>query len=170
MGSAVRGDLDEPSEIGEMVRRFYADVAQDDLLGPVFDKVAEVAWSEHLPNLTQFWCRVLLHDGDYRGNPLRAHERIHARSAFTDALFDRWLSLFRGTVDSGWTGPNADHAIAFAERVAAAHRSWLTGTADDATDHRKRTARASLVIVDTSADNTAPAESARSTATPNASR
>jgi truncated hemoglobin YjbI len=26
-------DLDTPDEIAEMVRRFYADVAQDDLLG-----------------------------------------------------------------------------------------------------------------------------------------
>jgi len=33
-------DLDTPEEIAEMVRRFYADVAQDDLLGPMFNDVA----------------------------------------------------------------------------------------------------------------------------------
>ena len=43
-----------------MVRRFYADVTQDDLLGPMFNEVARVHWSEHLPKLTAFWCRALL--------------------------------------------------------------------------------------------------------------
>jgi hypothetical protein len=42
-------DLDTPEEIAEMVRRFYSDVAQDDLLGPIFNDVARVDWSEHLP-------------------------------------------------------------------------------------------------------------------------
>ena len=43
------GDLDTPEEIAELVRRFYADVTQDDLLGPMFNEVARVDWSEHLP-------------------------------------------------------------------------------------------------------------------------
>ena len=47
-------DLDSPEEITEMVRRFYADVAQDELLGPLFNDVARVDWSEHLPKLTAF--------------------------------------------------------------------------------------------------------------------
>src|SRR5690606_40718107 len=53
-------DLDDRVEIAEMVRRFYADVAQDDLLGPMFNDVAQVDWSAHLPKLTAFWCRALL--------------------------------------------------------------------------------------------------------------
>lgn len=118
-------DLDSEVQIAEMVRRFYSDVAQDDLLGPVFESVARVNWSDHLPKLTRFWCRVLLQDGDYHGNPLRAHERIHSRSPFTDAHFERWLSLFRDAVETGWDGSNARYAVEFAGRVAQAHRSWL---------------------------------------------
>jgi hemoglobin len=53
-------DLDDDVEIAEMVRRFYAEVAQDDLLGPVFINVAHVDWPEHLAELAAFWCRVLL--------------------------------------------------------------------------------------------------------------
>ena len=48
---------------GEMVRRFYAEVTADDLLGPMFNDVAQVDWSEHLPKLTAFWCRALLGHG-----------------------------------------------------------------------------------------------------------
>src|SRR3546814_1960304 len=75
-------DLDDESEIAEMVRRFYADVAQDDLLGPMFNDVAQVDWSEHLPKLTAFWSRALLGRSGYAGNPFRAHALVHAQEPF----------------------------------------------------------------------------------------
>ncbi|MCB1272697.1 MAG: group III truncated hemoglobin [Microthrixaceae bacterium] len=121
------GDLDSEAEIAEMVRRFYQDVAQDDLLGPVFEDVAEVDWGEHLPKLTAFWCRALLGLEGYSGNPFRAHARIHARSEFTGAHFQRWLDLFTDTVMSGWEGPIADRALELAHNVARVHSTQLTG-------------------------------------------
>lgn len=122
------GDLDTVDDVAEMVRRFYADVAQDELLGPVFNDVAEVDWSEHVPRLTQFWSRVLLgvHSG-YDGNPLQAHARIHARHPFTPAHFERWLELFTETVELGWSGPVAERAITLANNVARVHRTQLLG-------------------------------------------
>lgn len=119
-------DLDSVDEIAEMVRRFYADVVQDPLLGPVFDDVAQVDWSTHLPKLTAFWARILLSEPGYEGNPLRAHALVHEREPFTDAHFERWLDLFTDTVDTGWHGPRAEHATAFARRVAEAHARALT--------------------------------------------
>jgi hemoglobin len=120
-------DLDSPEEIAEMVRRFYQDVAQDDLLGPVFNDVAQVDWAEHLPKLTAFWCRALLAQPGYEGNPFRSHSEVHERSPFRAEHFERWLSLFRDTVELGWVGPNASHAVAFAERVAQVHSARLVG-------------------------------------------
>jgi hemoglobin len=108
-----------------MVRRFYSDVAQDDVLGPMFNDVARVNWSEHLPKLTAFWCRLLLGQPGYAGSPLRAHQLIHAKRAFTAAHFERWLELFHDAVDLGWTGPNAEKAKAFAIRVARVHAQYL---------------------------------------------
>jgi hemoglobin len=120
-------DLDTPEEIAEMVRRFYADVAQDDLLGPMFNDVARVDWSEHLPKLTAFWCRALLGITGYAGNPFRAHALIHQRQAFTRAHFERWLSLFHDTVELGWVGPRANHALELAHNVARVHSQHLVG-------------------------------------------
>ena len=120
-------DLDSPVEIAEMVRRFYQDVAQDDLLGPLFNDVAAVDWSEHLPKLTTFWCRALLGVGGYQGNPFRAHAAIHARSPFTVAHFERWLQLFHETVELGWVGPNAERALELARNVARVHSQQLIG-------------------------------------------
>lgn len=122
-------DLDTPDEIAEMVRRFYADVAQDDLLGPMFEDVAQVDWSEHLPKLTAFWCRALLGLQGYSGNPFRAHALVHAKRAFTHRHFERWLTLFHETVELGWTGPNADRAHELVDNVARVHSQQLTGTA-----------------------------------------
>lgn len=123
-------DLDDPDEIAEMVRRFYADVAQDDLLGPLFNDVARVDWSEHLPKLTAFWCRALLGLTGYQGNPFRAHAEIHAQRRFTPAHFERWLSLFHETIELGWVGPLARRAGELADNVARVHRHQLLGPAD----------------------------------------
>jgi hemoglobin len=120
-------DLDDAVEIAEMVRRFYADVAQDDLLGPVFNDVARVDWSEHLPKLTAFWCRALLSMPGYQGNPYRQHQAVHDRSPFSRAHFERWLDLFHETLDLGWTGPRVEQAKALARKVAAVHSKQIVG-------------------------------------------
>lgn len=112
-----------------MVRRFYADVAMDDLLGPMFNDIAQVDWSEHLPKLTAFWCRALLGQQGYVGNPFRAHAEIHQRQPFTPAHFRRWLDLFHETLAMGWIGPNARRASDLARNVARVHSSQLLGEA-----------------------------------------
>lgn len=122
-------DLDSPEEIAEMVRRFYADVAQDDLLGPLFNDVAKIDWSEHLPKLTAFWCRALLGISGYVGNPFQAHAHIHSQQPFTAAHFERWSSLFHETLDLGWVGPQADRAAELADNVARVHSQQLIGRA-----------------------------------------
>ena len=122
-------DLDSPEEIAEMVRRFYADVAQDELLGPLFNDVARVDWSEHLPKLAAFWCRALLGLSGYAGNPFQAHAAVHERSAFAPAHFARWLALFHETLELGWVGPCADRAAALAANVARVHSQHLIGVA-----------------------------------------
>ena len=122
-------DLDTSPEIAEMVRRFYADVAQDDLLGPMFNDVARVDWSEHLPKLTSFWCRTLLGQPGYQGNPFRAHSLVHARREFTPAHFERWLTLFHETIELGWVGPAAQRALDIADGVARVHSNQLIGQA-----------------------------------------
>jgi hemoglobin len=122
-------DLDHEDEVREMVRRFYVDVAQDHLLGPVFNDVAQVDWSEHLPKLTAFWCRALFGSPGYTGNPLRAHVAVHERQAFTPAHFERWLELFEETIVLGWVGPYADRALQVARNVGRRHSQHLLGRA-----------------------------------------
>ena len=111
-------DLDSRSEIHDLVVRFYREVALDDLLGPIFEEVAEVDWTTHIPKLIDFWCRVLLGEPGYDGWFLAAHQRVDAEARFEPAFFDRWLTLFVGAVDAEWTGPVADEAKAHARHMA----------------------------------------------------
>jgi hemoglobin len=122
-----RPDLADPAGVSELVLRFYRDVAQDDLLGPMFNDVARVDWSEHLVKLNAFWCRALFGTPGYTGNPFKAHKDVHVLRAFTTAHFERWLDLFYATVDQGWSGTNADKAKSLAANVARVHSHQLMG-------------------------------------------
>jgi hemoglobin len=121
-------DLDDPGEIAEMVRRFYREVAQDEILGPIFDGAMAVDWAEHIPKLTRYWERMLLGLPGYDGHPMEAHRRVRERSPFAPDQFDRWLELFVETVDGGWVGPVAQLAKQRAVAVATAiSRQLLEG-------------------------------------------
>lgn len=121
---APRSDIVDRDDIETLVRSFYRDAATDDLLGPVFE-TADVDWPSHIATLTDFWAWQLLGQRGYEGNPLRAHEPVHAVHPFTDAHFDRWLELFTATVDSLHVGPLAEAAKQRATKMARALRRLL---------------------------------------------
>jgi len=122
-----RPDLTTPADVRQLVQRFYGQVAQDDVLQHQFTTIAAVNWNEHIDTLTNFWSRILFGLGDYRGNPLASHERVHDRAPFTADHFHRWLELFSDTVDAGWSGANADKVKRVALKVAKLHSLKLLG-------------------------------------------
>ncbi len=128
----TKRDLDSIDQIVEMVRRFYRDVQTDDLLGPVFNDIANVDWDAHLPKLTAFWARALLGIDGYQGNPFARHAAAHAVAPLTSAHFRRWLTLFERSLDAGWAGSNTDRARTLAQNVARVHANQLGITASRA--------------------------------------
>ncbi len=125
-GDSMR-DVESPAEVSEVVRSFYAAVAQDALLGPMFEEIAQVDWPAHLPRLSAFWCRALFGQPGYVGNPYAMHRDVHRRSPFSAAHFDRWLELFEETLDEGWSGPNVEAMKELASKVATVHGTKLVG-------------------------------------------
>jgi hemoglobin len=124
-GRTAAGVLDDPGQVPELVRRFYAEVDRDDLLGPMFNEAVQVNWSEHLVELTAFWCRALFGIAGYQGSPFRAPDLVHSRRPFTPVHFERWLALFRRTLKGGWQGPKTDQAIELACKVTRMHAHQL---------------------------------------------
>jgi hemoglobin len=111
-------DLDDRAQVHDLVVAFYREIVFDDLLGPIFDEVAEVDWTTHIPTLIDFWCRVLLGEPGYDGYVLGAHQAVNDLERFRPEHFDRWYSLWVDSIDSRWAGPHADQAKAHAAHLA----------------------------------------------------
>jgi hemoglobin len=119
-------DIAERADIDVLVRNFYRDAAMDDLLGPVF-AAARVNWSAHIATLIDFWAWQLLGEPGYDGQPLRAHEPVHARTPFAHSMYERWVELFCATVDASFEGPRAEVAKERGRKMAAAMERLLSG-------------------------------------------
>ncbi len=102
-------DLQGRAEIEQLVNAFYQRVQQDDLLGFIFDDVAKTNWETHLPKMYAFWETVIFRTGGFVGNPLAAHAKLVAFTEMGRPQFDRWLLLFRQTVDELFAGEHAEH-------------------------------------------------------------
>ena len=100
--------------IQDLVRRFYAKVRQDPLIGPIFNSRIE-DWDHHLGKLTDFWSSVMLKSGRYKGNPMLAHLRL---KTVQPAHFERWLALFAETASEVFAPDVAGAFIARAELIA----------------------------------------------------
>jgi hemoglobin len=116
-----------------LVRNFYRDAAMDDMLGPVFE-AAHVNWNAHVATLIDFWAWQLLGEPGYEGQPLRAHEPVHARTPLSHAMYERWVELFCDTIDISFQGPHAEIAKGRGRKMAAAMERLLAGVSADGDD------------------------------------
>jgi hemoglobin len=117
--STAMTDITSREDIVHLVDAFYARVRQDALLAPIFDGVAHVDWAAHLPKMYNFWESVLFGSVGFKGNPLAVHRMLAFRAPLTSREFDRWLDLFRASVDAAFAGPTAEEAKGRASRIAA---------------------------------------------------
>lgn len=123
MSGVATTDIRSIEDVQEMVDAFYEKVRADDILGVIFDQIASVNWQVHLPLMYQFWSTVLLHREGYRGNPVEVHVRFDAEMRFEHGVglervdFERWLQLFRETIDERFNGRRAEMAKRGAERM-----------------------------------------------------
>lgn len=123
-------DLVGREEIETLVNAFYGRVQADPLLGFIFKDVAKVDWPAHLPRMYAFWETVLFRKGGYTGNPLAAHAKLVAETPMGREQFDRWLLLFKETVDDLFQGEKADHLKNCAEDMARVIYSRINGVPD----------------------------------------
>jgi hemoglobin len=128
---ARRTDITTRDDVDVLVRSFYRYAAMDEVLGPVFE-AAHVDWPSHIDTLIDFWVWQLLGEPGYEGNPLRAHEPVHAATPLTVVHFERWLELFTTTIDEHFIGPTSEKAKARAAKMAKAMRRLLYGVTETA--------------------------------------
>ena len=107
-------EIEELKDIKRLVDSFYGKVREDSLIGPIFNGVIQDQWELHLDKMYRFWQTVLLHEHTYSGSPFLPHAYLPVEQAH----FDRWLALFRATLDEFFVGEKADEAKWRAERMA----------------------------------------------------
>lgn len=107
-------DITNEEHIRILVDSFYQKVNDDPLLSPIFNDIAQVDWEKHLPLLYQFWSTLLFRTHTYLGRPWPKHARLPVNADH----FDRWVSLFKATVDENFGGPKAVEAKNLAASIA----------------------------------------------------
>jgi hemoglobin len=110
-----------------LVDAFYERVRADDILGPIFNDVADVDWTTHLPKMYDFWDSVLFGTPGFKGDPLDAHRKLAMRVPLGEREFARWLMLFDDSVDALFIGPGADNVKLRAARIASVMQHHIHG-------------------------------------------
>ena len=100
-------DISTRSDIQLLVETFYRELVIDPLIAKFF---VGLELEHHLPRIRAFWEMVLLNEPGYTTNVTEVHLKLHQRIPMERAHFDRWLELFRETVDELFTGPNAEES------------------------------------------------------------
>lgn len=106
----MKKDIENRQDIELLVDTFYKKVLADKKLGFIFEDVAKVNWSTHIPLVYDFWENVILFTGSYEGNPVHLHKHLHAIEPLNKSHFDRWNKLFILTVNQLFEGMKADLA------------------------------------------------------------
>src|SRR5215218_8047726 len=120
-----RRDIEDRADCERLVRTFYARAFEDPVIGYLFVDVARLDLEAHVPQITSFWETVLLGARSYRGGAFRPHAALHMKSPLRGGHFERWLTLWRATVDELFAGDRAELAKSHALRVARAFHARL---------------------------------------------
>ncbi len=98
-------DICTNDDIKCLVDTFYARVREDKEIGAVFESFIH-NWDEHHIKLYKFWRTVILKQAAYRAKPVQMHFKMGLKRSD----FDRWLSIWKETVDALFEGKNAETA------------------------------------------------------------
>jgi hemoglobin len=113
-------DIESRDDIERLVRAFYSRAMSDPMIGYLFVDVARLDLEEHVPVIASFWSTILLGEQSYGGGAFAVHADLHMKSPLRAGHFERWLWLWRGTVDELFAGEVAEAAKAHANRVGRA--------------------------------------------------
>ncbi|MBX7045223.1 MAG: group III truncated hemoglobin [Ignavibacteria bacterium] len=119
-------ELNTTSDIEFLIVEFYKKVVADDLIGKFFTIVVNFNWDLHIPIMVSFWETVLFGKSSYKGNPMIKHIELNKLSKLEEVHFERWIKLWKETVNENFTGLKAAEAISKAETIAKLMQSKIT--------------------------------------------
>ncbi|HAM72553.1 MAG TPA: globin [Verrucomicrobiales bacterium] len=110
--------------IAQLLRHFYADVRQHQVLGPIFNQRIH-DWPAHLVKIGEFWARQTGGPSRYAGGFAGAHVPLGIGPAHLDA----WLSLWDFNCRRHLPPQEAQELSAIARRIGGQLLRILSGNA-----------------------------------------
>ncbi|GCE29912.1 hypothetical protein KDA_53960 [Dictyobacter alpinus] len=111
-------DIEMREDIEGLIRAFYVQAMQDELIGPFFTEVISLDLDVHLPTMYDFWESLLFHRSLYHGGMMQKHILLNQKKALQEKHFERWVDLFEREVTRQFVGPVAEEAKSLARAIA----------------------------------------------------
>lgn len=104
-----------------LLRHFYADVRQHNVIGPIFQ--AQIKdWPAHLEKIADFWSGATGGPPTYSGPMPQRHFPL----GLAEAHFEAWLDLWRRHCRAHLAAPEAEEMIRLAEGIGERLRELVT--------------------------------------------
>jgi len=101
-------DLADRDDIALVLTDFYTNAFTDPIVGFMFTDIARADLQEHIQLITNFWASILFKEGSYHGNAMQKHVDLNDKVPLKSGHFTRWLYLFEKSLDSQFSGDNAE--------------------------------------------------------------
>jgi hemoglobin len=122
----MKHDIEDRIDVELFVNLFYDKVKLDPVIGFIFNNVAKVNWTNHLPVMYDFWENIIFLTGKYSGNPMSAHLHLNGKVPLAKDHFKRWLELFTQTIDELFEGKKAELTKEKAASIATIMETKIT--------------------------------------------
>lgn len=107
-----------PENIQELMDLFYGKIRNHRELGEIFNRAigtSDEEWEKHKKKIGNFWMGMLLGEGNYQGNPMKAHLEL---PPFPRELFSTWLGLFEESLNKIFSQNDAQIILQKAQIIA----------------------------------------------------
>ncbi|RTL21916.1 MAG: group III truncated hemoglobin [Burkholderiales bacterium] len=104
-------------DLRKVVDSFYAEVRQDERLGPVFASAVGDGWGPHLERMTEFWSTVALGTRTFKGNVYQKHVELSEQHDVVPEHFLRWITLWHKHTAALLPAPAAEELQATAAGI-----------------------------------------------------
>ena len=111
-------DILDKKDIESLIDKFYKKVIADEIIGYFFTSVITLSWGKHIPIMISFWDTILFGTQSYKGNPMTKHIALSKLSPIENAHFERWMTLWKETINENFYGEKAQEAIDRAQTIA----------------------------------------------------
>ena len=114
----MKEDIRTYEDCIQFIKHFYTKLLKDPLISHYF---TPLNLDEHIPRVADFWAFILIDQPGYQNNMMTAHAQLHLKNED----FDRWLSLFKDSINDLFEGEKTEMAIQRSEQIAWTIKSKL---------------------------------------------